>query len=121
MQVALKSSRGEEVSNMKFGGEVELISGLDEFHTAISFPGVSVVHFMAPLNPHCSQMAPFLDALCARYPSVNFIKVDVIENPAVAKAENVRMVPTFKIYKNGNRVKEMVCLSHQLLEYSYGF
>ncbi|KAJ4765765.1 TPR repeat-containing thioredoxin TTL1 [Rhynchospora pubera] len=123
-QVALKSSRGEEVANMKFGGEVELISGLDQFHTAISLPGVSVVHFMAPLNPHCSQMAPFLDALCARYPSVNFLKVDVIENPAVAKAENVRMVPTFKIYKNGNRVKEMVCPSQQLLEYSvrhYGF
>jgi hypothetical protein len=38
-QVALKSSRGEEVSNMKFGSEVEAISGLDQFHTAISLPG----------------------------------------------------------------------------------
>lgn len=38
-QVALKSSRGEEVSNMKFGGEVEPISGLNQFHTAISLPG----------------------------------------------------------------------------------
>ena len=36
----------------------------------------------------------------------------------MAKAENVRIVPTFKIYKDGARVKEMICPSQQLLEYS---
>lgn len=35
-QVALKKSRGEEVYNMKFGGDVELVSGLDQFRAAIS-------------------------------------------------------------------------------------
>lgn len=38
-QVALKKSRGEEVYNMKFGGEVEEISGLEQFRAAISSPG----------------------------------------------------------------------------------
>ena len=38
-QVALKKSRGEEVSNMKFGGEVELVSGLEQFRATISSPG----------------------------------------------------------------------------------
>lgn len=107
---------------------------------------------MTALNQNCSQITPFVNALCTRYPSVNFLKVlshfffmyyisyflnficvdftyvctkvDVNENPAVAKAENVRIVPTFKIYKNGTRVKEMICPSQQVLEYSvkhYGF
>ncbi|KAJ3694270.1 hypothetical protein LUZ60_009750 [Juncus effusus] len=123
-QVALKTSRGEEVSNMKFGGEVEVIKGLEQFQLAMNLPGVSVVHFMAPLNPHCTQISAFFDALCARYPSVNFLKVDVSENQAIAKGENIRTIPTFKIYKNGIRVKEMICPSQQLLEYSvrhYGF
>ncbi|XP_008783888.1 LOW QUALITY PROTEIN: TPR repeat-containing thioredoxin TTL1-like [Phoenix dactylifera] len=123
-QVALRTSRGEEVSNMKFGGEVEEITGAEQFQAAITLPGVSVVHFMAALNQNCSQITPFVNALCTRYPSLNFLKVDVNENPAVARAENVRIVPTFKIYKNGTRVKEMICPSQQVLEYSvkhYGF
>ncbi|KAJ4980563.1 hypothetical protein NE237_031400 [Protea cynaroides] len=117
-QVALKKSRGEEVYNMKFGGEVEEVSGLDQFRAAISSPGVSVVHFKAASNKHCQQISPFVDILCLRYPSVNFVKVDVEESPAVAKAENVRIFPTFKIYKNGSRVKEIICPTSQVLEYS---
>jgi hypothetical protein len=38
-QVALKKSRGEEVYNMKFGGEVEEVSSLEQFRAAISSPG----------------------------------------------------------------------------------
>lgn len=37
---------------------------------------------------------------------------------AVAKAESIRRVPTFKIYKNGEKVKEMINPKHQLLEES---
>lgn len=117
-QVALKKSRGEEVYNMKFGGGVEEVLGLEQFRAAISLPGVSVVHFKSSSNLHCKQISPFLDTLCVRYPSLNFLKVDVEENPATANAENVRIVPTFKIYKNGNRVKEIVCPSHDMLEHS---
>jgi thioredoxin-like negative regulator of GroEL len=73
---------------------------------------------MAPLNQQCSDIAPFVDALCTRYPSVNFLKVDITENPTVTQLENVKTVPTFKIYKDGTRVMEMICPSHQLLESS---
>ncbi|KAF2929656.1 TPR repeat-containing thioredoxin TTL1 [Oryza sativa Japonica Group] len=116
--VALRSSRGEDVSNMKFGGEVEALVGAEQFQMATTLPGVSVVHFMAPLNQQCSDIAPFVDALCTRYPSVNFLKVDITENPTVTQLENVKTVPTFKIYKDGTRVMEMICPSHQLLESS---
>ncbi|XP_059661430.1 TPR repeat-containing thioredoxin TTL1 [Cornus florida] len=117
-QVALKKSRGEEVYNMKFGGEVELVSGLEQFRAAISSPSTSVVHFQAASNLQCKQLSPVLNTLCSRYPSINFLKVDVEESQAVANAENVRIVPTFKIYKNGSRVKEMICPSPEVLESS---
>jgi thioredoxin-like negative regulator of GroEL len=51
-------------------------------------------------------------------PLLLFLKVDVEEHPAIANAEDVRIVPTFKIYKNGNRVKEIVCPSRDMLEHS---
>ncbi|KAJ6333045.1 hypothetical protein OIU77_008993 [Salix suchowensis] len=117
-QVALKKSRGEEVYNMKFGGEVEEVLGFEQFRAAISLPCVSVVHFKSSSNVHCKQISPLVDTLCVRYPSINFLKVDMEEHPAIANAENVRIVPTFKIYKNGNRVKEIVCPSHDVLEHS---
>ncbi|KAL7249671.1 hypothetical protein ACSBR1_011787 [Camellia fascicularis] len=117
-QVALKKSRGEDISNMKFGGEVELVSGLEQFRAAISSPGASVVHFKAASNLQCKEISPFIDTLCGRYPSINFFMVDVEESMAVAVAEKVRIVPTFKIYKNGSRVKEIVCPSPEVLESS---
>ncbi|KAK7405321.1 hypothetical protein VNO78_06543 [Psophocarpus tetragonolobus] len=117
-QVALKKSRGEELHNLKFGGEVEDISSLEQFRAAISLPGVSVVHFETASNVQCKQISPFVNALCSRYPSINFLKVDIQACPTVATAENVRVVPTFKIYKNGSRVKEIICPSHDMLEHS---
>ncbi|KAK9284527.1 hypothetical protein L1049_023702 [Liquidambar formosana] len=117
-QFALKKSRGDEANNMKFGGGVEEVSSLDQFKAAILSPGISVVHFKVASNQQCEQISPFVNTLCVRYPSVHFLKVDVDETPAIAKAESIRIVPTFKIYKNGSKVKEMICPSHQVLEYS---
>ncbi|RWW81417.1 hypothetical protein BHE74_00010180 [Ensete ventricosum] len=107
----------------------------------------SVICFMAASNQKCSEITPFVNSLCAQYPSANFLKVsslslqcivslpqvhfhhyliflthepkvDVDKSPTVAKAENVRVLPTFKIYKSGTRMKEMICPSQQVLEYS---
>lgn len=44
--------------------------------------------------------------------------MNVEENTEVANAENVRIVPTFKIYKNGSRVKEIVNPTSDVLEAS---
>ncbi|KAJ8556072.1 hypothetical protein K7X08_022830 [Anisodus acutangulus] len=117
-QVALKESRGEDVSNMKFGGEVELVLGLEQFRSAISSSGASVVHFKAESNLQCKQISPFLDTLSTKFPSISFLKVDVEESPAIATAENVRIVPTFKIYKNGSCMKEMIRPSPEVLKSS---
>ena len=46
------------------------------------------------------------------------VKVDTEESPAVANVENVRTVPTIKIYKKGNQMKEMVCPCREVLESS---
>ncbi|KAK9060432.1 hypothetical protein SSX86_021136 [Deinandra increscens subsp. villosa] len=117
-QVALKKSCGEDVNKMKFGGEVELITNLEQFKAAVASSGASVVLYKISSDVQCKQIILFFDTLCRRYPSVNFLKVDLEESPAIKNAENVRVVPTIKIYKKGNRVKEMVCPSPEVLESS---
>uniref|UniRef100_A0A0D9V2X7 Thioredoxin domain-containing protein n=1 Tax=Leersia perrieri TaxID=77586 RepID=A0A0D9V2X7_9ORYZ len=117
-QVALKTTRGEDVSNMKFGGEVEMVTSVEQLRAAIGTPGVSIVFFMSTMNQQCTQITPSVDSLCSECPSLNFLKVNVEDSPVVAKAENVRIVPTFKIYKDGVRMKEMICPSLHVLRYS---
>ncbi|KAL1216101.1 TPR repeat-containing thioredoxin TTL1 [Cardamine amara subsp. amara] len=117
-QVALKKSRGEEVLNMEFGGEVEEIFSREQFKAAMNLPGVSVIHFSTASDHQCKQISPFVDSLCTHYPSIHFLKVDIDKCPSIGNAENVRVVPTLKIYKNGTRVKEIVCPSREVLEYS---
>jgi hypothetical protein len=38
-QIALKATRGEDVSNMKFGGEVEIVTNVEQLRAAIGSPG----------------------------------------------------------------------------------
>ncbi|CAH2063654.1 unnamed protein product [Thlaspi arvense] len=91
--------------------EVEEVSTLDKFKTATSLPGISVFYFKSSSNRQSEVISPFVNTLCLRYPLV-----DVEESLALAKAESIKKVPTFKIYKEGEKLKEMVCPSHKLLE-----
>ncbi|KAE8724862.1 Inactive TPR repeat-containing thioredoxin TTL3 [Hibiscus syriacus] len=116
VQVALRKSRGADIHKTKISGEVEEISSIERFKTAISSTGISVVHFKVASNEQCEELSPFVNLLCVRYPSIHFYKVDAEESLAVAKAEGIRTVPTFKIYKNGDKVKEMISPTHQILE-----
>lgn len=118
VQVELRKSRGQEIYNMKFGGEVEVVNNSDQFREAINSPGLAVVHFKSRSNEQCRNISPFIDELCGKYPSVNFLKVDIGENPHLKKSESISYVPTFKIYKNGVKVKEMLGPSQQVLENS---
>ncbi|KAJ7529292.1 hypothetical protein O6H91_15G042700 [Diphasiastrum complanatum] len=112
VQVSLKKSRGEETFTKRFG-EVDVVYSSEQFREAISSP---VVHFTLRSNDRCIQISKLIGQLCKQYPAVNFIKVDIEENPYLAKMENVNFVPTCKMYKNGLKVKESIELSHQALE-----
>ncbi|CAN6978317.1 hypothetical protein BRARA_I04037 [Brassica rapa] len=109
-------NKSEEHKYLGYNNEVEEVSNLDKFKTATSLPGISVFYFKSSSNRQSEAISPFINTLCLRYPLVHFFMVDVDESLALAKAESIKKVPTFKIYKDGEKVKEMVCPSHKLLE-----
>ncbi|KAH0882125.1 hypothetical protein HID58_058221 [Brassica napus] len=111
-------NRSQESKSLGYNNQVEAVSTLDKFKNVISLPGVSMFHFKSSSNRQCEEISPFINTLCLRYPLVHFFMVDVEESLALAKAESIRKVPTFKMYKNGDKVKEMICPSHQFLEES---
>ncbi|KAI5054350.1 hypothetical protein GOP47_0030712, partial [Adiantum capillus-veneris] len=106
-QVAIKKARGEEIHQMRFGGEVEEVLDSERFRDVVSSEGMSVVQFSSKRADRCRQICSFFDQLCKRYPCVHFVKVDVDESPDVGKTYAVSSIPTFRIYKNGHKMKEL--------------
>ncbi|KAJ3685322.1 hypothetical protein LUZ61_014486 [Rhynchospora tenuis] len=116
VQIALRKSQGEDVSHMISGTEVTEITSAEHFQESISVSGASIVYFMEPSNAECIQISPFVNSLCTSFPLVIFIKVDISQHPLIAKTENVHALPSFIIYKNGNKVKEMTCPLKKVLQ-----
>ena len=65
-----------------------------------------VVDFTASWCGPCRQIAPVFERMALANPSVHFLKVDVDEVQDVAASENVRSMPTFKLYRYGSKLEE---------------
>ncbi|CAN5952660.1 unnamed protein product [Sphagnum jensenii] len=118
VQLAFKKSLGEETYQMWYGGGVGEISSNDQFRKAVSCSGLAVVLFNTRWSDRCRQMVPVVDKLCKQNLTVKFLQVDVEANPFLAKAESVDFVPTFKIYKDGFKVKELLGPTEEALEHA---
>ncbi|KAH7524416.1 hypothetical protein FEM48_Zijuj06G0116900 [Ziziphus jujuba var. spinosa] len=115
-QLQLKKQRGEDIKDMKFGSNLVYISSNERFRHIVTSPGMSVVLFCNKAKH--KRVLQVLEQVCKRFPSVNFLKVEVEDYPYLVKTEGVKNIPTFKIYKNGSRVIEIPGSNHELLESS---
>jgi thioredoxin 1 len=86
---------------------VKTIGSLGEFNTAIAANNLTVVDFFAEWCGPCKRIAPFIEGLVEKYPSVTFVKVDVDQCQEVAQAQQISAMPTFKFFVNGEMVDEM--------------
>lgn len=116
---------------------VKHIGNLDEFKTLLESGGLIVVDFSAewckwrvtkrsPREEHdrkhsqyflfllggpCKFIAPQFEKLSNEHADVIFAKVDVDEADDVAAAEGIQAMPTFKFYKGGNKVDDLMVRS----------
>ena len=54
-------------------------------------------------------MAPYMQTLArtAEFKRIRFVRVDIEQVPAVAERCNVKALPTYQLYKNGEKLEEM--------------
>jgi len=75
-----------------------------------------IVDFTASWCPPCQMIAPVLEELATANPTVIVYKVDVDKNEETSEAAGISAMPTFQVYKNGEKVEEMCGASKGKLE-----
>jgi len=87
---------------------VHNIESASEFNTHINSDKLTVVDFYATWCGPCKQIAPFVVKLSEEFKDATFLKVDVDEVADVAAEVGVRAMPTFMLFRNGEKVSEIV-------------
>jgi thioredoxin 1 len=68
-----------------------------------------MVDFWAIWCKPCLIVSPIVDELAEEYDGkVNFVKVDVDQNPRIAATYGIMSIPTLLIFKNGEPVSNIV-------------
>ncbi|EMD86195.1 hypothetical protein COCC4DRAFT_135611 [Bipolaris maydis ATCC 48331] len=64
----------------------------------------------------CKVIAPQVVKFSEQYPAARFYKLDVDEVPDVAQELGIRAMPTFLLFKGGDKVAEVVGANPKALE-----
>ena len=90
---------------------VTKVSSKSHFQEQLTSAGdaLVVVDFFATWCKPCKAIAPLLEEMAkGEYSMVKFLKVDVDECEEVAMDNEISAMPTFKFFKGGNVVDELV-------------
>ena len=79
----------------------------DAFSQATS-SGVVVIDFYADWCGPCQAMMPQVEELDAEMSDITFYKVNIDSEGELAQAQGVQSIPTFMIFKNGEKVDTII-------------
>jgi thioredoxin len=85
------------------------LKDLDDAHfDAAIKKGDTLVLFFAHWCGACREFSPAMDRLKVRHPRVHFWRVDIDANPVSTQNNEVVMVPTLIMFRNGKRSGSLV-------------
>ena len=67
-----------------------------------------LVDFWAPWCGPCQMMGPVIEELASETMKAKVGKLNVDEHPGIASTYGIMSIPTIKIFKNGQIVKEFI-------------
>lgn len=73
-----------------------------EFNRLLESGEAFLVDYWAPWCVYCRRIAPAYEKLAEQYEGkLKVAKVNIDENPGLANRENIEVIPTLVLYKNG--------------------
>ena len=88
-------------------GSVSEVTDAD-FQKFTTQQGVVLIDFWAPWCGPCRRVAPVIEQLSTEMPNVRFGKLNTDENQMTAVKNGVMSIPTLMIWKNGQKVDQVV-------------
>ena len=68
-----------------------------------------LVDFWAPWCSYCRRIGPAYDRIAQQFgEEVNIVKINIDEEPALAEAEHIEVIPTLVLYRNGEAIGSIV-------------
>lgn len=80
----------------------------DNFNSFVKENGAVLVDFWATWCGPCRMLAPVVDAVAEKNPTLHVGKVDVDAAPELAMLFGVQSIPTLLLFKNGELVDQRV-------------
>ena len=92
-------------------------SSASEFYDIVS-SGTVFVEFKAQWCNPCKIITPYYESLTNQYSAsgTKYLKVDIDEQQEVAFREGISTIPAFYVYKDGQKVDEMIGANRANLE-----
>ena len=68
-----------------------------------------LVDFWAPWCSYCRRIGPAYDRIAQQFEeNLNIVKINIDEEPALAAAEHIEVIPTLVLYRGGQAVGSIV-------------
>jgi len=106
--------RGFQNSAIKMG--LYNLANKAEFTAALKDNNVTVLDCFAAWCAPCKVMEPQVVKFSEEFSSAHFVKLDVDEVPDVAQELNIRIMPTFLIFKGEQKVAEIIGANPKALQ-----
>ncbi|KAG5643292.1 hypothetical protein DXG03_001219 [Asterophora parasitica] len=94
------------------------ITSYEQFQEIINSETPSVIDFWATWCGPCKMISPIFERFsnAPEFEGVKFFKVDVDAQEQIAQEVGVRAMPTFILFKDGKKVKDVVGANPQALQ-----